>query len=211
MTAREAIKAAAEGRLPEVEPFEMNLYTARDLAQRARQERAGKTPSRLDRKPVLAAGELVVRRALRLADVAMKGVERKASTHGVSAKQATELVRLAAEVDKLTKQHATRAPSSNAKSDQAKGDSGQAESQTAEPDDFAAQIAAQRQDSGAPSDQTPSTQETQGETESAGLSAKHDNLEEREEGEDRFRASAQSSSGLEAERLAAAQAVLRGT
>lgn len=211
MTAKEAQRAAAEGRLPDLEPFDMNLSTIRNYAQEERRDRDGKKPSRLDRKPPAEAADEVFRRVLRMADATLRRAEAKAkSSKGLTLKEISDLAKISSDIDRAAKQRMTKPASPGARGDeQAGGDQA-----PAEPQDLAAQLAAEARDLGAPSDQAPKPTRDEGTAERPALSAQHDTRETEEQGEDRVPVRGELSLAqvgeLDAGRLAAAQAVLSG-
>lgn len=215
MTAKEAQRAAAEGRLPDLEPFEMNLSTIRNYAQEERRDRDGKKPSRLDRKPPAEAADEVFRRVLRMADATLRRAEAKAkSSKGLTLKEISDLAKISSDIDRAAKQRMTKPASPGARGDEhAGGDQAPGPSDT-EPQDLAAQLAAEARDLGAPSDQAPKPTESQGTEETVALSAQHDTQENPAQGEDRVPVRGELSLAqvgeLDAGRLAAAQAVLSG-
>lgn len=208
MTAREAVKAAAEGRLPDLPAFEINLSTARDEAQRERRDRTGNSPSRLDRKRPDAAADEVFRRVLRMADTTLKRAEVRAkSSKGLSLKELEDLGRVASVIDKAAKQRMTRPAGTPAKGDaQAAGDQPTGGA-GAEPSDFAAQLAAQAREPSAPSDKTPTSPKGQEEEKTPEAHMAREATTEHKNSEDRVPVRGESSSA-DPERLAAAQRLL---
>lgn len=208
MTAREAQRAAKDGRLPDLEPFEMNLSTIRNYAQEARRDRDGKKPNRLDRKQPAEAADEVFRRVLRMTDATLRRAEVKAkSSKGLTLKELQELGQVATTIDKAAKQLMTRAAGTAAKGDvQVSGDQ-DVGAANAEPSDFAAQLAAQARGPSAPSDKTPNSPKGQGETNTPAADTPHEATTDHKDSEDRVRVRGESSSA-DPVRLAAAQRLL---
>jgi len=79
-TAREAIAKAAKGQLGDVEPFDMPLSTARDLAKHARHKRAGLKLSPLARLDPAEGVQKLAQRCLSLCEQDLERMERKSRT-----------------------------------------------------------------------------------------------------------------------------------
>jgi hypothetical protein len=149
MTAKEAQRAAAEGRLPDLPAFEMNLSTIRNNAQEARRDRDGKKPSRLDRKAPADASDEVFRRMLRMADATLRRAEVKAkSSKGLTLKELSDLAKISVDVDRAAKQRMTKHIASSSR-----GDATPEEAEEPKPSGLIAQLAAKAQGTG-PSTQT---------------------------------------------------------
>lgn len=204
MTAREAQKAAAEGRLPGLPAFKINLSTVRNYAQDARRDRDGKKPNRLDRKKPADAADEVFKRVLRMTDATLRRAEVTAkSSKGLSLDDLTKLAKFSEQLDRAAKQRMT-APSIKASSttkDQGQ-DAGSAEPD--QPDDFAAQLAAQAREPRGKASQPPQGPER---PPAPGPSTPRAAKNDEEQSDDRVRVGAESSSP-DPGRLAAAQALL---
>jgi hypothetical protein len=90
LTAPQAVKAAADGKLPGLPAFEVNLSTVRHYAQLERRAREGVTISRLDRKDPREAVELLVKRMVRIADKELQRIERRPNNRPFPAEGSTE-------------------------------------------------------------------------------------------------------------------------
>ncbi|WCB94448.1 hypothetical protein DSM104299_03185 [Baekduia alba] len=207
MTAREAVKAAAEGRLPGLPAFPFNLSSARNYAQLERRDRAGKTPNRLDRKQPDEISAAFYRRAIRAAESTARRIEANISKGKGSERDANALLDLAAKVDKLSKQRMTRPASSAPPGGGQAGGDQDVGATTREPQDFAAQLAAQSRATTAPSDQTPQNTQSTERPPTPGPEIDREPEREEKENEDRFLVGVESSSPAPS-RLAAAQALL---
>jgi hypothetical protein len=213
MTAKEAVKAAAEGRLPGLEPFVMNLSTARNEAQEARRERDGKHDSRYDRMDPMVATEKLVRRMAKIGDRLVTKLERKPTQTPMDPEEVRKVARAVREIEGLARAFTTKTNT---------GDSGGAGAQPkndepTEPNGLIAQLAAEARATAAPSDERLGAQKDEGQPETeepkGSEPAKRDHTTEREDDGDRVRALAESSSRADApvqtDQLAAAQALLR--
>lgn len=210
MTANEAVRAAAEGRLPELEPFEINLYTVRNYAGDERRERVGKVASRLDRKQPLDAATELWNRATRIAEKAMRAIESGAKNPRPTAKEAQDAIAMAEKYEQAARkrmQPFAPGPASPGARDSGDAGTDQSGTRNGEPNDFAAQLAAQSRDTKAPSDQTPEDRQGTERRDGAELSSDRKARTEDEESEDRFPVLAEFSSP-DPSRLAAAQALL---
>jgi hypothetical protein len=152
MTAREAQTAAANGLLPGIEPFEMNLSTIRNYAQLETRERAGNHTSRLDRKPLPEAAENLARRVIRITDKMVKRIEDRPAKARIDPRELQQVARAVREVDAMAKSLVTKradpAPQGEAKPD------------SPEPLSLVAQLAQQARDTAAPSTPTSQLPET---------------------------------------------------
>lgn len=182
MTAREAQRAASEGRLPGVPAFEINLSTVRNYAQDARRDRDGRKPNRLDRKQPADAADEVFRRVLRMADATLRRAETKAkSSKGLDLRELREMFQISQEVDKAAKQRMTAPSSKTSESTRGTKDQDAGEG----PNDFAARLAAQGRDTPGPSDQTSQYPQTMEERETVALPPAQPPEENNAESEDR--------------------------
>lgn len=208
MTAREAVKAAAEGRLPDLPAFPFNLSSARNYAQLERHDRAGKTPNRLDRKPPDEISAAFYRRAIRAAESTARRIEANISKGKGSEKDANAMLDLAAKVDKLSKQRMTRPASTGPQGTGQPGGEDDAGARATEPQDFAAQVAAESRDTTAPSSKTPTGPEGTERRDGSGLDTSRAATRDGGESEDRGVPAHAESSSPDPSRLAAAQALL---
>jgi hypothetical protein len=103
LTAPQAVKAAADGKLPGLPAFEVNLSTVRHYAQLERRAREGVTISRLDRKDPREAVELLVKRMVRIADKELQRIERRPNNRPVPAEDLRKLARAVREIDGLAR------------------------------------------------------------------------------------------------------------
>lgn len=158
MTAKEAVKAAAEGRLPELPAFDMNLSTARNYAQEARRDRDGLVETKYDRRTPVDAHEQLVRRMLRIGDRMVTKLERTPVQSRVDPELARETAKAVREIGQLVRNlGATKGPGEGG----SQGAGAKTET-PAKPSGLIAQLAADAKKGEGPSEKRPVPQGTDG-------------------------------------------------